>query len=93
MEVSDSRDNNNKLIMNESAITSNTSEGYGGGVFLDNYAELEMGNGATISDNEAWEGGGVVVDNYATFNMRGGSITRNEALTGALTEAMAAVYP
>ena len=77
---SDSESKPNKLIMYYgSKIESNTSVGYGGGVFLDDYAELEMYQGAFISDNEALAGGGVVVGTSASFNMNGGSITRNNA--------------
>ncbi|MBQ6347687.1 MAG: right-handed parallel beta-helix repeat-containing protein, partial [Clostridia bacterium] len=76
---SDSATDKNRLIMNNSAILSNTAAGFGGGVYLEDYAELEMNNGAIISDNNAQEGGGVVVDKYASFNMKGGSITGNHA--------------
>ncbi|MBQ3480064.1 MAG: Ig-like domain-containing protein [Clostridia bacterium] len=76
---SDSATDKNRLIMNNSAILSNTAAGFGGGVYLEDYAELEMNNGAIISDNNAQEGGDVVVDKYASFNMKGGSITGNHA--------------
>jgi len=63
-----------------STITGNTSNNYGGGVYV-NSGTFEM-NGGTISGNTADYGGGVSIGFRSTFTMTNGTISGNNANRG-----------
>ena len=71
--------NGGTLVMNaDSSITGNSTNGFGGGVYIKENGTFTM-NGGVISGNTAMGGGGVNVSE-GTFTLNGGDISGNTVL-------------
>ncbi len=76
----DGNSNGGVLVLQGSAIvTSNSSDSYGGGIYMDSYTTLEMRGTSAVTNNVAsGQGGGVFTQSYSSMTMRDdASVTGN----------------
>jgi hypothetical protein len=76
--------NGGTLVMQDTAtVTSNTSDSYGGGVFIDSYTTFEMrGNSAVTNNTAGSDGGGVFTDSSSSMTMRDDASVSGNTTTG-----------
>ncbi len=73
------------LVLEDTAlVTANTSDSYGGGIFLDSYATLEMRGNAAVTNNTAGnDGGGVMVYYGSSMTMRDDATVSGNTASGS----------